>query len=164
MAIQAGLLSDSFLIARQLYVDQRRFDASPSCLRQAGVPTRLDEIAMHSFASDGARPECRLPLLGADERGRVLRLGARLVGHSHVFVRRALLGGAGIGFVPELLVRQDVRHGSLRRLLLAWASPAEEIHLVYPSGRLLPAKIRAFLDFARANAGQRLSQPDGAAA
>ena len=64
-------------------------------------------------------------------------------------VRVAALNGMGIARLPTALVREDIEHGALVRLLEA--SPIgdpERFHsLVYLGRRQLTAKVRTFVDF-----------------
>jgi DNA-binding transcriptional LysR family regulator len=64
---------------------------------------------------------------------------------SLLMVREAVLAGAGVALLPELLVAEDVAAGRL----LSWGEedgPEVEIWALYSSRRLLSAKVRAFID------------------
>ena len=63
-------------------------------------------------------------------------------------VREAVLLGLGVAQASEWLVREDLRQGRLVRLCPEWQLPALPVHVVYPSGRGLSARARAFIDFA----------------
>jgi DNA-binding transcriptional LysR family regulator len=62
-----------------------------------------------------------------------------------------------------------VRDGALRPLLPRWTLPAQEIHAVYSSPRLVPTKVLGFVDFLQHRfegewwAGDKPGTPGGAA-
>jgi DNA-binding transcriptional LysR family regulator len=58
---------------------------------------------------------------------------------------RAMLGG-GLAMVLAHQVKDAVRAGELKVLLADYEPPPLPIHVVYPSTRLLSAKVRAFID------------------
>ncbi|MHB9841755.1 LysR family transcriptional regulator [Paraburkholderia terrae] len=67
-----------------------------------------------------------------------------------VFNRDIILGGFGIGLLPETLVEQDIKTGRLIRLLEEFeiADTLAEVRLAYIGRAMLPAKVRAFIDHA----------------
>jgi DNA-binding transcriptional LysR family regulator len=58
--------------------------------------------------------------------------------------------GFGIGVVPETLVENELASGKLVRLFtdLPLVDDSIEIQLAYSNRTLLPAKVRAFIDYA----------------
>ena len=61
--------------------------------------------------------------------------------------------GVGIAAVPDCYAARDVEQGSLRRVLPAWALPAQTAWAVFPGRRLMPAKTRIFIDMLEAALG-----------
>lgn len=67
---------------------------------------------------------------------------------SLVMVRDAVLAGVGVGRLPVSLVGQDLRDGTL----VHWGdidAPEVALWALYPSRRLLSARVSAFLDYLR---------------
>ena len=60
--------------------------------------------------------------------------------------RVAALEGAGIVYLPVDLVSAPLADGRLVHLLPHWQTMTLPIHIVYPSRRLVPRRIRAFID------------------
>ncbi len=50
----------------------------------------------------------------------------------------------------QLAVRGLLDQGRLETVLDGWQLPAQSVHLVWPPGRQLPARTRAFIDFVAA--------------
>jgi len=58
----------------------------------------------------------------------------------------ALLLGVGICQVPDYLVAGPIAAGQLVELLPSYKPPPLPINIVYPSGRLLPSRVRAAIE------------------
>jgi len=64
-------------------------------------------------------------------------------------VRTAVLEGAGIGFLFEQDVREDIAAGRLTQVLKDWTPPLADLCLYYPSRRNPSAALKAFVGLAR---------------
>ena len=62
----------------------------------------------------------------------------------------AVLHDLGIAVVPEWMAQKDLESGHMKAFLTNYAPTLLDIHSVYPSGRHLSAKTRAFVDFLQA--------------
>lgn len=67
-------------------------------------------------------------------------------------IRAAVLDGAGLAFVFEQKVEQDIREGLLIQVLEDWCPPFDGFHIYYPSRRQMRPALRAFIDFFRYSA------------
>jgi DNA-binding transcriptional LysR family regulator len=68
----------------------------------------------------------------------------------------------GIGVVPKALVEQQLASGTLVQILedAELVDAFVEIKLAYANRALLPAKVKAFIDFAAAYTGRAMSTHD----
>jgi DNA-binding transcriptional LysR family regulator len=57
-----------------------------------------------------------------------------------------LLGGAGIGWLPDFDARDALAEGLLVRVLPDHSTDSVDVHSLYPSHRRLSAKVRVFID------------------
>lgn len=64
-------------------------------------------------------------------------------------IRRAAIDGAGLAFVFEQRVEDDIREGRLIRVLEDWCAPFDGFYIYYPSRRQMRPALRAFVDFFR---------------
>lgn len=64
-------------------------------------------------------------------------------------IRLAALDGAGLAFVFDQRVEQDVAEGRLVRVLEDWCPPFDGFHIYYPTRRQMRPALRAFVDFFR---------------
>ncbi|MCX8570764.1 LysR family transcriptional regulator [Aminobacter sp. MET-1] len=73
----------------------------------------------------------------------------RLVLDESSLIHQATLAGAGLAFLWEWLVRDDIAAGRLVRALDDWTPPYDGVCLYYPGRRHVPTKLRAMIDLAR---------------
>jgi DNA-binding transcriptional LysR family regulator len=57
-----------------------------------------------------------------------------------------VVAGAGVTVLPDFLVDAEIRGGRLVPLLPGWSLPDGGIHVIYPSFRFRPAKVRHFVE------------------
>jgi len=155
VAIRIGWLRDSSMRATKLGEFEQWVVASPGYLEAAGTPKRPPDLAAHEWVALTLLP-APLTWKFTSRRGRVetVRMSARVRTDSAAALRALVLGGAGIGATVRLSVEDDVRAGRLVRLLPEWQLPRGGIHAVYPPGRHVPARVRAFVEFYRARIGE----------
>jgi DNA-binding transcriptional LysR family regulator len=63
-------------------------------------------------------------------------------------LREATRMALGVAVLPEWLIEDDLVSGRLIRVLPKWQAKDLPAHVVYPAQRRLPARVRAFIDFA----------------
>ncbi|MBI3993270.1 MAG: LysR family transcriptional regulator [Candidatus Lambdaproteobacteria bacterium] len=147
VAVRAGRLADSTLLGRRLSAEWRVVVASPAYLQRRGTPTSPAGLAAHDGIHFGLLPRPALwTLQSQDGAAADVPMQARLVVNDFHVLREATAAGLGIAMIPHDLCAGDIRSGRLQRLLPRWQSPDAPLHAVYPSGRHLAPKVRAFLD------------------
>jgi DNA-binding transcriptional LysR family regulator len=63
-------------------------------------------------------------------------------------ILEALREGVGIGRLPTFVAGPDLKAGNLVQILDSYHIPDHVFYAVFPERQYLPAKVRAFLDFA----------------
>ncbi|MGN6669291.1 MAG: LysR family transcriptional regulator [Trinickia sp.] len=126
--------------------------STPEYLRAHGCPATPAALAEHMFVP--MSPSLRRPALAFHDHGKTLTVPYRfdVSSNSPVFNREMVLRHFGIGVVPEGLVERELASGSLVRLLAdaELVDAFVEIKLAYANRALLPAKVKAFIDYAAA--------------
>ena len=146
VAIRIGSLPDSSLVVRKLAQMAGWMLASPEYLAERGTPLHPSELTGHSnLVYKHDTDPLTLPFSNGREEIEV-SLPSRCAANSVGLVRQATLGGLGIGFLPPMLVHDDLASGRLVRLLSDWNTVSLPIHAVYPSRRHLARKVRVFVD------------------
>ncbi len=148
LAVQIGSPpEDALLAARRVAVFPIGLYAAPSYLAERGDPVSPDDLARHDalrlLGRDGE--PARWTLTRGEERWQGVPNG-RASANSPELLLRLARAGAGIAAVPDLLAAPYVRRGELRRVLPAWCLSARTAWAVFPGRRLMPGKVRAFLD------------------
>lgn len=132
--------------------------ASPAYLARRGRPEHPRDLLGHAclagrFAG-GATPPWEF-----ERDGEVVRVdptGPLIVraGGGTDLAIDAAIAGAGIVFLFEDWLRPHLRSGALEAVLEPWWLRFSGPFLYYPGRRLVPAPLRAFVDFVKASAGQ----------
>ena len=151
LALRVGALPDSTLTARRLVRFTSRVYASPAYLAQHGEPLAPDELEHHRTVAgtkerrNGGRFAWRL---GRDGEGHEeFGINPVFVANDPFMLRTAVLQGLGLGRLPDAMARPFEQHGLLRRVLPSWAAEPADLNAVFPHGRALSPKVRAFVDF-----------------
>lgn len=147
LAIRVGALTDSRLVARRLAPNRRVLVASPDYLDRRGIPRQPADLPRHAclVLDIGLHPQ-RWRLVRQKAQVGV-EAGGPLRSNNVLALLEICRGGAGVALLPEFAVAPDLRAGRLRRVLPGWATAEQGVYAVYPSGRFMPAKVRAFVDF-----------------
>ena len=147
VAIRAGRLADTSLVARRLRDLRLVICAAPTYLQDAApivVPADLEGHSWVSYSPLGL-PQ-RLRLVRAD-RSADVRLGGRATTNNGAVLRSLLVAGQGVGVLPAFYVDADLAAGRLVPVLPGWQLPRAGIFAVFPPADPLAPKTRAFVDY-----------------
>jgi DNA-binding transcriptional LysR family regulator len=137
--------------------------ASPGYVAEHGVPQHPDDLAGHAclrmrFPSGGLYD---WELEKGDDIRRVAVNGPLIADDVDV-LKEAALDGAGIAFLIEPGVVEEVRAGRLVSMLEDWCPPFPGYSIYYPSRRQVSPALRAFIDYMRGPAATRRSASSSA--
>jgi DNA-binding transcriptional LysR family regulator len=149
VAIRAGALLDSSLVAQKLGTIRFLMVASPGYLKKRGRPRSPDGLTKHDCLvfNVGSLPRIWNLTQGTEKRA-VAVTGALSVNEVDT-LHDAAIAGVGIAMLPAYHCIGDLRAKRLERVLPDWDAAGEPAHAVYPSGRHLSPKVKAFLDVLR---------------
>jgi DNA-binding transcriptional LysR family regulator len=150
VAIRAGKLADSALIATRLGTIRRLLLASPEYVERRGSPTTPDDLRDHECLRFSQGRERTQWVLHRKNKERRMQVSGRLLANSFETLQDAVLRGMGIGMLPEYWGHPYLAEGRLVRVLDDWCSSEDAISAVYPGTRHLSPKVRVFLDTLRA--------------
>lgn len=149
LAIRIGALDDSNLVARKLATNRRVLCASPEYLRRHGAPKTPADLERHDcvllVGRDGKRDVWRLTDGKAGEVA--VRVNGRIESNQGELLRDAVVAGLGIAMHSTWHVWDDLRTGRLQVVLADYPIADTGIHAVMPQRRLVPPRVRAFVDF-----------------
>jgi DNA-binding transcriptional LysR family regulator len=146
LAIRIGHLADSSLVARHVGEMRRIVVASDDYLKRYREPNTPAAVASHETIQFGAttvEPEWRFV-----EDGREVRVACapRFATNSADAAIQYAEQGGGLTRVLAYQAAEAIKAGRLRIVLAKFEQPPLPIHIVYPTSRLLSAKVRTFID------------------
>ena len=146
LAVRIGHLPDSSLVGRHVGEMRRIVVASSAYLKQHGAPKTPEAIAAHAtiqFGAMSASPDWRFV---DDSRDIRVASTPRFVTNSADAAIQYAEQGGGLTRVLAYQAADAIKAGRLKIVLEKFEEPPLPIHLVYPTSRLLSAKVRAFVD------------------
>jgi DNA-binding transcriptional LysR family regulator len=157
LAIRIGALDDSSLIARKLATNRRVLCAAPKYLQQRGVPKTPADLGRHEClvlaGRHGRRDVWRLTDRKTGEVA--VRINGRIESNQGELLRDATVAGLGISMHSTWHVCEDLRAGRLQIVLPNYPIADTGIYAVTPQRRLVPPRVRAFIDFLARHFGER---------
>ena len=88
-------------------------------------------------------------LTGPDGTEQVIPVRGPLRSNNLSAVLAAAREGLGIAILPCYVARESLADRSVQPILERHALPTQEIHAVFPSPKLVPGKVSAFIDHLR---------------
>jgi DNA-binding transcriptional LysR family regulator len=146
LAVRIGHLPDSTLVARHVGEMRRIVVASKAYLATRGEPKTPADISSHAtihFGAMSTAPDWRFV-----EDGREIRVASipRFTTNSADAAIQHAEQGGGLTWVLAYQAAASLKAGRLQIVLAGFQHPALPIHVVYPTSRLLSAKVRTFID------------------
>jgi DNA-binding transcriptional LysR family regulator len=148
VAVRAGALQDSTLVARRIDSQQLIVVASPQYLDSHGTPRRIEDLQRHLAIL------FRQPTSGRN-RPWQLRQGRRQV-ELHPEHRAqvndgegmvaAAVAGLGLAQVPDYMAVDELARGLLAEVMPSHRPAAMPISAVMPSSRLMPPRVKVLLE------------------
>jgi len=162
LAIRIGPLIDSSLLARKLAPHRRIVCASPAYLVRSPPISEPIDLLQHNCLVYTLQPTdrwfFRQQAEAADALEEEVPVTGTLRADDSEPLRDAAVAGLGVVLLPTWLVGEDIKTGRLRQLLPEWSSAIAPkpggIYGVFPPHRMVPPKVRAFLDFAQKRFGK----------
>src|SRR6185437_3935557 len=133
--------------------------ASPAYLKSQGEPKTPEALTSHQiilFGATAAAADWRFLKDGSELRVSVTPRFA--TNSADAAIQYAAVGG-GLTRVLAYQAADAVRRGRLKIVLAKFEQPILPVHIVYPTSRLLSAKVRAFIDLVVETADWRFGYP-----
>jgi len=148
LAVRIGHLPDSNLVAARVGLVRRVVCASPAYLAARGIPRVPDDLRTHDCITFEGLTAPDVWSFAAGKAEMSVPVHSRLIVNSAEAAIDAAIAGAGLTRVLSYQIRNALRAGLLAVTLQDFEPAPWPISLVHAGGRLLPLKLRAFLDFA----------------
>lgn len=151
VGILPGRITDLSVVARPAGKFELCLAVSPALAERFRPPRKPDDLLHWPWVglSGSQFWSAKAITLRHVRRGQeTLAIAPVLVSEGVTSVREAVRFGTGISVLPEWLIRDDLQEGRIVHLLPAWRPPDLPVHVVYAAQRPLPARVRAFVEFA----------------
>jgi DNA-binding transcriptional LysR family regulator len=146
LAIRAGTLKDSSLLAKRFFDVGSNLWAAPTYLEQFGNPRHPRNLAKAAFIGFKGFKTLRL----ANRKSAVeLSMAGRIVADDLETIKALAVLGEGIAWLPDFLAADAVEAGALVSVLPNWKSQAMgNIYFVYAGRQYASPKVQAFIQVA----------------
>lgn len=143
----AGELAEASLIARKITPIQFATVASPNYLMKYGTPVVPHDLTKHKalfYSNTAANKQWRYDVAGVETS---VRVTGQIITNSGLVQAEAAVSGLGIAKLPRFFVGEALADGRLVEILKDSITTPSYLYALYPERRLLPQKVRVFIDF-----------------
>ncbi len=127
-------------ISRTRYV----FAASPGYLKEFGIPKVPDDLRKHRYINHTLRTPVHITRFSDNEE---LFIEPYLLLNDTMAMKNCAVAGIGIVKLHHYAVAKELKEGTLVEILGDYNEPEQPIYASYSPHKIVPSKIRAFLDF-----------------
>lgn len=149
VAIRIGSLKDASMKSKKVSPITFILVASPAFLEKnvlLNKPEQLEGVPCLSFHFGD---KCHWRLL-KDKQSVKVKIETPVVAGSPEFICQLALLGRGVALLPEFLCEDALKAGKLVHVLKGWTAQPISVQLLTPAQKNLPARTKAFMDFASA--------------
>ncbi|ALV92596.1 MULTISPECIES: LysR family transcriptional regulator [Pantoea] len=145
VSLRMGNLPDSGVVARKLATGPRSVMATPQYLAIKGKPKKPADLVEHEAVLYNPQPSvwsftCQDAVVSTALRGRIRVSAAE-------GQRAAVLSHMGLCIASDWMFADELKNGTVQKVLTSWQLPAIDLWAVFPHGRLASAKARQFAGF-----------------
>ncbi len=147
LAIRIGELKDDRLVAKRLHSGTMKLVASKSYIDRYGMPATLEALREHKCIA------LRFPNTGQimpwefGEDSTPFHFKPNMIHSDSLGAFETVKNGFGIMQFFDYAVDANIQSGHVIELFPEHRPAKKDIHLVYPSSRYVPAKVRLFMDY-----------------
>ncbi len=146
VSIRLGEIRDQSLVARRLGSAARLLYASPSYLAKRGEPRDPKDLGAHQCILQSYMAEPGVWRLVSGKKTLDVDVQGRFSTNNVSMTLKFAEQGHGIAALSPPIVRAAFDAGTVRQVLREWSFPPMPVHAVMTS-RLVPARVRAFVEF-----------------
>ena len=147
VALRIGQLKSSSLIAKKVAPIRVMLCAAPGYLNKHGTPTQPEDLERHRYLHYSY-----MNMDGKDDiyqllKAKYLKQGSELRSNNGDVLVDAAIAGAGIVLQPTFIISEALISSKLVVVLPELEPEALGLYAVYAHRKLLPHKVRCFIDF-----------------
>ena len=139
VAMRMGRLADSSLGARFLGTNPWVMAAAEAYLRDRGAPRKARDLARHTcLVYSSVQGDDRWMLTGPDNAEQAVPVRGPLRSNNLSAVLAAARAGMGLAILPRYVARESLAEGAVQEVMADHRLPAQDLHAVFPSHKLVP--------------------------
>jgi DNA-binding transcriptional LysR family regulator len=146
-AIRIASLPDSSLVARTLVAMPRYLVASPQYLEKRGRPNHPLRLSEHRCIGYASTVGDTWNFKRQDGDTATVRPAGPLRVNNGDAMMPLLIGGCGLGILPDFIIREALEDGRLELVLPEWNVAGGAVHWVTPPGGRRPKRVELLGDF-----------------
>jgi DNA-binding transcriptional LysR family regulator len=149
LGVRIGRLTDMSLIAAKVGEVRHLYCASPGYLTLHGSPHRPKDLVKHdciNFSKSG--DPVPWPFKSPGQAQHSVTVAPRMSVDTADAAAEAAIAGGGVTWLYSYQAAPHLVEGTLTALLAEFEAEPVPVSIVYPAGRLVPQKVRYFIDFA----------------
>jgi len=147
VALRMGVLDDSTMTARRLAQSPRLVLGTPGYFRSAGMPRTPADLSGHQaivYSQRGGGESWAFSRNGTEVS---VSVSGRLRVSAAEGMREAVLADMGLAVASQWMFAAELANGKVQAVLRDWRLPPVDLWAVFPSGRLVTSRARAFVAF-----------------
>jgi DNA-binding transcriptional LysR family regulator len=158
VGIRIGKLADSSMIAKTAGYLERVICGSSEYLQKMGTPGTPDGLIKHHCISIQNNTNLNRWKFSVGGEDKYYPISSRLFVTSTEAAVDSAVNHMGLVHLLSYQAAEYVRQGQLELVLRGYADPPIPVSFVYPQGRMIPVKLRNFIDFAEPLLRQRIKK------
>ena len=147
IALRMGQLEDSSMTARKIGEVPRLVVGTPAYFKRAGIPASPADLSCHQAIIYNQRGGGGTWTFRRESSEVAVVVSGRVATTAAEGIRAAVLADLGIAVASEWMFSPELKSGEVCSVLNDWRLPSVELWAVFPAGRMVNAKTRAFLTF-----------------
>jgi DNA-binding transcriptional LysR family regulator len=147
VALRMGDLQGSSLTARKIGQGARVVVGTPSYFEAKGEPQTPAELLGHEAVIYDQRGGGTLWSFSRGTAEVSVTINGRIRSNAAEGVREAVFAGMGLAVASEWMFSPEIKSGKVQRVLAGWDIPPVDLWVVFPTGRNVSMKARAFANF-----------------
>ena len=142
LAIRMGRLADSMLGARHVGTNPWLLAGSPEYLKHHPTPIIPSDLLQHDcLIYSSVQGDARWSFTSASRKEVSIAVAGPLRSNNLSTILAAAHAHMGLAVLPWYVARESVAQGRLVPVLTDFTLPAQEVNAVFPSPKLVPAKV-----------------------
>ncbi|MDP1564858.1 MAG: LysR family transcriptional regulator [Polaromonas sp.] len=156
VAVRMGKLADSSLGARYLGANPWVMVAAPRYLKKYGTPKKPRDLSGHAaLIYSSVLGDDVWRLVSPKGEAVTVPVAGRLRSNNLSAVLAAARNGLGIAAMPRYVAADSLASEQVLEVLADHSLPEQEIHAVFPSPKLVPGKVQAFVAYLQGRFAER---------